>query len=370
MSHPFAIRPATLSDLDRLETLENRAFDMDRLSRRSLRNFIVNPRSALIVADRGDHLAGYVLVTFRSGTALARVYSIAVSPETGRTGVGRALMGAAETVAIDRDCVLLRLEVRADNHAAVALYTKLGYRQFGIYEHYYEDDQTALRLEKLLVAQVRPQASPPPYYRQTLEFTCGPACLLMALGWADPDFHPSRVAEVQLWREATTIFMTSGLGGCEPYGLAVTLAKRGLHVSLHLSQEGPFFLDTVRNDEKREVMRLTQEEFRREAEECGIPVVLQPLDAAGLQRVFDAGAIAVVLVSGYRMFHEKFPHWLLAYAGDERHVLVNDPYVEPEDEGSLVSAANLPIPTGEFQRMARFGKGNLRAAIVVRKGPR
>ena len=88
----------------------------------------------------------------------------------------------------------------------------------------------------------------------------------------------------------------------------------------------PYFLDTVRNAEKREVMRLTQEEFRREAEECGIPVSLQPLDAPALQTVLDEGAIAVVLVSGYRMFHEKFPHWLLAYAGDQRHVFVHDPY--------------------------------------------
>jgi ribosomal protein S18 acetylase RimI-like enzyme len=369
MSHPFTIRFATISDLDRLEALENSVFDMDRLSRRSLRYFVLNPKAAMIVADRGDHLAGYALLTFRTGTAMARLYSIAVSPETGRSGVGRSLMHASEKAAIERACILLRLEVRADNRGAIALYEKLGYRKFGVYERYYEDEQAALRFEKLLVAQISAPSRPPPYYRQTLEFTCGPACLLMALGWADPDFHPSRVAEVQLWRESTTIFMTSGLGGCEPYGLAVTLAKRGLHPALHLSHEGPFFLDTVRNEEKREVMRLTQEEFRREAEECGIPVTLQPLDAHSLQAIFDEGAIAVVLVSGYRMFHEKFPHWLLAYAGDHRHVLVNDPFVETDEEETLVSAANLPIPTDEFQRMARFGKGNLRAAIVVRKGP-
>src|ERR1700681_1184556 len=119
MSHPFTIRLATISDLDRLETLESRAFDMDRLSRRSLRYFILNPKAALILADRGDHLAGYALLTFRSGTALARLYSIAVSPETGRSGVGKALMQAAEKAAIERDCILLRLEVRADNHGAI-----------------------------------------------------------------------------------------------------------------------------------------------------------------------------------------------------------------------------------------------------------
>jgi ribosomal protein S18 acetylase RimI-like enzyme len=368
MSHPFTIRPASISDLGRLEILENRVFEIDRLSRRSLRSFILNPRHVLIVADRGDHLAGYALVTFRSGTALARLYSIAVSPETGRSGIGRALMQAAEAAAIENDCIILRLEVRADNRAAIGLYQKLGYRQFGTYEDYYEDHGRALRFEKLLVAQIAPASAAPPYYRQTLEFTCGPACLLMALAWADPTFRPSRAAEVQLWRESTTIFMTSGVGGCEPYGLAVTLARRGLRPSLHLSDQGPFFLDTVRNDEKREVMRLTQEEFRREAEECGVPVALQPLDISGLRAVFREGAIAVVLVSGYRMFHKKFPHWLLAYAGDQRHVLVNDPYVEAAEEETPVSASNLPIPIDEFHRMARYGRGNVRAAIVVRKG--
>ena len=95
--------------------------------------------------------------------------------------------------------------------------------------------------------------------------------------------------------------------------------------------------------------------------------MLHPLDAQGLQKVFDEGAIAIVLVSGYRMFSEKFPHWILAHAGDGRHVFVNDPLVETHEEETSVSAANLPIPTGQFQRMARFGKGNLRAAIVVRK---
>ena len=257
MTHPFTIRQATITDLDRLEALENSVFEIDRLSRRSLRNFILNPKDVLVLADRGDHLAGYALLTFRHGTALARLYSIAVSPETGRMGVGRALMKSAEQKAIERDCILLRLEVRADNHGAIRLYEKLGYKQFGTYEHYYEDDETALRFEKFLVAPITPPTEPPPYYRQTLDFTCGPACLLMALAWADPNFHPSRIAEVQLWRESTTIFMTSGLGGCEPYGLAITLAKRGLRPSLHLSREGPYFLDTVRNAEKREVMRLT-----------------------------------------------------------------------------------------------------------------
>src|SRR3954447_497573 len=95
---------------------------------------------------------------------------------------------------------------------------------------------------------------------------------MMALGWADPAFRATRAAEIRLWRESTTVYMTSGLGGCEPYGLAAPLARPGLEAELRLSREGPFLLDGVRSPDKKEVMRITQEDFRREALDAGVPI--------------------------------------------------------------------------------------------------
>src|SRR6516162_8974963 len=86
-----------------------------------------------------------------------------------------------------------------------------------------EDGGDALRFEKRLVPNLRALAVAPPYFHQTTEFTCGPACIMMALAWADRKFKPAPAFEFQLWREATTIFMTSGPGGCGPYGMAVAL---------------------------------------------------------------------------------------------------------------------------------------------------
>ena len=361
------IRPATLADLDAIESIENRVFETDRLSRRSLRRFITTDRDALLVVDRGGQLVGYALVAFRRGTALARLYSIAILPEAGRGGLGRLLLAAAEAEAAERGCLLLRLEVRADNSAAIRLYDRCGYHRFGIYEDYYEDHQDALRYEKPLLQHAPPPRDAPPFWEQTTDFTCGPSCLLMAMAWADPAFAPSRAAEIRLWRESTTVFMTSGLGGCEPYGLAVTLARHGLVPEVRLSEPGPFFLDSVRSPEKREVMRITQEEFRREAEEMAIPVIVDPLGEAELRRVLDGGAVVIVLVSGYRMFRKKAPHWLLAHAHDGRHVFVHDPWVEPSDFETPMMASNLPIPAGEFHRMARYGSTDLRAAIIIRR---
>ena len=152
------IRPAVLADLDALECLEQAVFATDRLSRRSFRRFITRPSDALMVAEAGGRILGYVLLLFRARTALARLYSVAVDPAAARRGIGRLLLTAAEEEASGRDCVFLRLEVRADNAAAIALYAAAGYRQFGRYVGYYEDRMDALRFEKRLTLQ----ASPPP----------------------------------------------------------------------------------------------------------------------------------------------------------------------------------------------------------------
>src|SRR5205085_7114405 len=115
----------------------------------------------------------------------------------------------------------------------------------------------------------------------------------MALGWADRKLRPNAALEFKLWREATTIFMSSGPGGCDPYGLAVTLRRHGLYPEIHVSHAGPYFLDTVGSEDKRRVMRLTQQEFRREAAELGIPTHLTPLAESALMKAFDGGAAAI-----------------------------------------------------------------------------
>ncbi|RFB81595.1 GNAT family N-acetyltransferase [Methylovirgula sp. 4M-Z18] len=144
------MEPATLQDLDALHALEELVFDGDRLSRRSLRDFIRSPRVALLVASLGSEFAGYALVAFRKGSVKARLYSIATNPNIGRRGVGRALLIACENVARARHMQRLRLEVREDNAAAIRLYEKQGYRRFGDYEDYYEDGASAIRYDKAL----------------------------------------------------------------------------------------------------------------------------------------------------------------------------------------------------------------------------
>ena len=146
----IAVRRARPADLNDLERLENRVFDGDRLSRRSLREYISNPRTAMFTAEYDGAFAGYALVAFRKRSSIARLYSIAVVPEFFGQTIGANLMLACETTARDRGCKTLHLEVREDNPAAIGLYRSRNYRQFGTYEEFYEDGMTALRFERQL----------------------------------------------------------------------------------------------------------------------------------------------------------------------------------------------------------------------------
>ena len=156
----LVIRGAGPSDLDVIAKLEYESFTSDRVSRRSLRDFLRAPDRPVIAADIDGELAGYALVVMRKGSRSARIYSLAVARRFARRGVGRALLHACEAHARAHGRIALTLEVRYDNLAAIALYESLGYRQFGEHARYYSDGATALRYQKSLLAGAERRNNP------------------------------------------------------------------------------------------------------------------------------------------------------------------------------------------------------------------
>ncbi len=360
-------RRAKLDDLDDLVQLENRCFETDRLSRRSFRHMLTKAHAVILIDRREGRLRGYVLVLFSRGTSMARLYSIAVEPGLAGLGIGGALVEAAEAAARERGCVSMRLEIRTDNPASQALFRRHGYRQFDTVLDYYEDHMDALRLEKSLAPHLSPGLVKVPYYQQTLDFTCGPACLMMAMKTLDASVVLGRRLELRIWREATTIFMTAGHGGCGPYGLALSAYHRGFDVEVYVNQSSVFLVDSVRSSEKREVMRLVQEDFLEEIRHLPIAVHYAPLGVEALKTAFEDGGIPVVLISSYRIYEERFPHWVVVTGFDAHYVYVHDPLVDEDAGETLGDSINMPIAWGEFQRMARYGRAGQKAALVLRR---
>jgi ribosomal protein S18 acetylase RimI-like enzyme len=144
------IRRATLGDLDGLVALEERCFREDRILRRQFRYLLTKAHAGLWVAEDRAALLGSLVLLFRRGRATARLYSIAVAPESRGLGVARALVEVAEREAWARERQWMRLEIRKDNEASMRLFEGMGYRRFGAHAGYYADEMDAWRYEKRL----------------------------------------------------------------------------------------------------------------------------------------------------------------------------------------------------------------------------
>jgi len=359
----LVLRPATHDDLPALVELEDSCFDSDRLSRRNFQWMIARANASLIVAEGDGQLFGYSLVLFHRGTSLARLYSIAIAPRAWGNGLGQKLLQAAEANAREHDCAYLRLEVRPDNASAIRLYERNGYYPFARIEDYYEDHSAALRFEKRILQHAEDRNRHVPFYRQTTDFTCGPACLLMAMAALTPDLPMTRRDELRLWREATTIYMTAGHGGCSPHGLALAAWRRGYRVKLQINVKGPLFLDGVRSEEKRAVMRVVHEDFRAELEESDVEQLRGgPLD---IPSILADGGQPLVLISSYRLTRSKAPHWVIVTDCDEDFIYLHDPDVDHSQHRQTMDCQHVPVSHSEFNKMSRFGRSKLRAAVVL-----
>ncbi len=359
------IRAAQLSDLDGLVTLENASFATDKLSRRSFRHWLSNDHRALLVAEDAGIIVGYILIIYHPGTRLARIYSLAVATAQRGAGIGKALMLAGEQMARDEGRLYLRLEVSVDNSAAIKLYEALGFQKFGIYRDYYQDHKDALRYQKRIRHYADTlQHRTVHWLRQTTPFTCGPAALMMALHGLDKRYLPSREEEINLWREATTIYMTSGHGGCHPIGLALAATRRQFAVDVWINQTSTLFIDGVRNDDKKQLVELVDSCFKRQALEQGIPIHYANITQDDLINAFKAGAIPLILISTFLLDRKKAPHWVVMSGFDDDCLYMHDS--DPDDgRQSEIDCQFIPIARADFDRMSCFGKNRLRTAVII-----
>jgi ribosomal-protein-alanine acetyltransferase len=360
------IRPARLGDLNGLVTLENASFTTDKLSRRSFRHWLTAEHRALLVAEVERVVAGYILIIYHPGTRLARIYSLAVLPQQRGAGIGKALMTAGEQAAQAEGRLYLRLEVSVDNISAIKLYEALGFQKFGLYRDYYQDHKDALRYQKR-IRRYRDTLQHRTVYwlRQTTPFTCGPAALMMAMHGLNKNYLPSQEEEINLWREATTIFMTSGHGGCHPIGLALAAKRRQFAVEVWINQTSTPFIDSVRNEEKKQVIELVDNCFKREAFEQGVTVNYANITQDELISAFKSGAIPLILISTYAMDGKKAPHWLVMSGFDDDCLYIHDSDPE-EGRKSELDCQFIPIARDDFERMSCFGKSRLRTAVIIR----
>lgn len=201
-------------------------------------------------------------------------------------------------------------------------------------------------------------------FNQTTGFTCGPVSLAMALGR-----EVTRHDEIAIWREATTMIGLTGPGGCDPYGLALAAQRRAAPVALYIDTQEPVLLDRANTEQKRDLMRFVQSEFRREAEET-LTILRRRFEIGELHEAVVGGARALLLIDQCHTHDHHAPHWVLLHAAANGVFLVNDPWVETDDLEAAVDTDCLPMATATLDRMGRYGDPSYSAVIVIGSGSR
>jgi ribosomal protein S18 acetylase RimI-like enzyme/predicted double-glycine peptidase len=359
------IRPVKITDLQQLDALEQASFDSDRLSQRRLKHWIKAENRVFLVAMNGDELLGYGLVLLHSGTQLARLYSLAVSKRARGQGIGRKLLAKLEEEASQQKKLYMRLEVATDNEAAIALYQSVGYTSFRWLPDYYEDHRNALRMQKRIryVAEnlVKHRM---PWYQQQMDFSCGPAALMMAMKSLSPKFRMNLEEEINIWREATTVYMTTGHGGTHPLGLGLAAQARGFHAEVFINQDGPLFIESVRTEHKKEIITAVDQQFRKRARKQGVRLHHKDVSQNDIEKWLGQGRAVLILISTYRIDGTKAPHWVVVSAIDDACLYVHDPD-PPHDHHNAYDCQYVPIARSDFAKMSSFGRSKLRTCVLL-----
>ncbi len=142
--------PGCESDIDRLAALEVNLFHTDLCSRRNFRYLIRHASVVVIKRPEDSEIFGYAILLGRKNSRKMRIYSFGIADAARGKGLAGRLLAVLEDIAREKNCNMLTLEVSDSNPAAIALYRKNGFAQYGFRLGYYEDGGHAILMRKHL----------------------------------------------------------------------------------------------------------------------------------------------------------------------------------------------------------------------------
>lgn len=197
-----------------------------------------------------------------------------------------------------------------------------------------------------------------PLYRQTLDFTCGAACILMTLSHFDPDFRTDPNTEIDIWREGTSV-LALGMGR---YGLSFPFLKRGFRVEITTNSEGIDFFDRIKarlNERQVEIFKQLYEERKARVSEMGLSEKLDSgLTMSRLGSVVEAGGVPIILTDAKELGDVEAPHWVVFTGTENGGFRINNP---------LDTEAGRSFGAPDFDRILGF-KGEKTVVSVYRGG--
>jgi len=163
-----------------------------------------------------------------------------------------------------------------------------------------------------------------PFYRQHYDFTCGPAALMMAMKYLDPDLRTGRDLEIDIWREGNLI----AVPGTSRYGLAYSAKVRGFSSRVTSNTGGLDFVDTFDPPLDNPGMLLLKDLFFERKTRCrklGIGERQETITHKILRKSLFSNHVPLIVTNS--LFHSKedLPHWIAVTGIDDRFLYFNNP---------------------------------------------
>ncbi|GAA4160097.1 ribosomal protein S18-alanine N-acetyltransferase [Gryllotalpicola daejeonensis] len=139
----FALRRATIDDLDQVVALERVIFENDAWPESLWRSELESEHTFYLVVTRADapaELLGYAGLLSLPGATDGDVQTIGLAEAARGYGLGRELIRLLHLEAQRRGVRDMFLDVRVDNPVAQSLYRSFGYEQIGVRKGYYQPD--------------------------------------------------------------------------------------------------------------------------------------------------------------------------------------------------------------------------------------
>ena len=162
-----------------------------------------------------------------------------------------------------------------------------------------------------------------PFYPQSTEFTCDPACLMMTLKYFYPEMKLSNELELDIWREAYGI----GIPGCMPQGLAYSALLRNLNATLICKKENLVEIsEKLATGENKEITLFTSKALLEKANDIGLNLVDKSPNIEDIEDALSKNQIPIVMVHMNLLYKIDSPHWVIVSGVDKENLWVNDPY--------------------------------------------
>ena len=194
-----------------------------------------------------------------------------------------------------------------------------------------------------------------PFVHQRLEFTCGAACVIMAMKYFDSSIEMDENLEIDIWREANLVEDWATCGR----GLAYSAARRGFSAEIIASIDDIPFRDRIFKISPKadaEVLDFFFHDLQRRALSMNVPEIEREVSLDVIRGAIVEDAVPILLTSS-RFFHnEDSPHWVVVRGWDTKGFLIHDPLWEvPSDDR---------IESRDLESMIGYGNGQILIKIA------